>query len=69
MLIPLEWGVFGGASMSLELFAKKVDDLLSSGILDAELDAGMLLRLEVSRDGVRMEGLRSKEFCPDDTNC
>ena len=55
--------------MSLELFAKKVDDLLSSGILDAELDAGMLLRLEVSRDGVRMEGLRSKEFCPDDTNC
>lgn len=50
--------------MSLELFIEKLDELLGSGILKKEIDAGLLLRIEISLDGVRFEGIRSEEFCP-----
>lgn len=50
--------------MSLELFVNKLHGLLGEGILDEEINAGLLLRIEINKDGLRFEGIRSEEFCP-----
>jgi hypothetical protein len=59
------WADYGGIEMSLELFVEKLSVLLDSAILEEEIAAGLLLRIEISQDGVRFEGVRSAQFCPD----
>lgn len=50
--------------MGLELFLNRLQNLIAEGILEKEIESGLLLRIEISKDGVRFDGLRSEEFCP-----
>jgi hypothetical protein len=52
--------------MSLEIFIQKLDELVASGVLDAETKEGLVLRIEISADGIQVEGVRPEEFCPRD---
>ncbi len=52
--------------MSLEKFMEELDNLIAGGLLDEEIQAGLVLRIEISSNGIQVEGLRAEELCPRD---